>query len=60
MRPNRWEAINSRGTVHYLAGRYQKAAEDYRQALTLKHDIGDVNLILRHNLKLAEGRLSGS
>ena len=60
LRPDRWEAINARGTVHYLAGRYQKAAEDYRRALALKHDTGDVNFILRHNLKLAEGKLAGS
>lgn len=60
MRPSRWEAINSRGTVHYAAGRYAAAVSDYRRALELEPDSGDVTILLRHNLELAEGRLSGS
>lgn len=56
MMPSKWEALNSRATAHYTAGRFQAAIDDYRKALALAPGLD----VVQHNLELAEGRLSGS
>lgn len=60
IRPNHWRAINSSGTIHYLAERFEEAAATYRRALELEPDSGGVTSLLRHNLELAENRLPKS
>ncbi len=54
--PNRWQAINSRGTIKFMAGHYAEALEDYRKALTLAPD----SEVIRYNITLAEGRVRNS
>lgn len=54
-----WQAYNSRGTAHYLAGRYSQALVDYRQAHKFQRR-DDLRELVEHNIALAEARLAGS
>lgn len=53
MSPGRWQAIMNRGTVYYVSDRMDAAIRDYRRALDLEADSGDVTLMIKHNLDLA-------
>lgn len=57
--PDKWSAVNNRGTAKLLAGMYTEALEDYRLALSLipsgeKGVIGNI----QHNISLVEERSS--
>lgn len=51
-----WHALNNRGTVHFMAGRFVQAERDYRQALEIYPD----SEVIRHNLALVEARRANS
>ncbi len=53
--PGRWEAINTRGSAHYSAGQFGKAATDYRAALSVAPG-GNVSQLLLNNIRIAESR----
>lgn len=52
-RPSHWMAYNSRGTAHYTKGDYERAVEDYSQALRLYPSSETV----KFNLTLAQSQL---
>ncbi|HMB74490.1 MAG TPA: tetratricopeptide repeat protein [Gammaproteobacteria bacterium] len=55
--PNRWTAINNRGTARYIARRYGEALSDYRRALRLAPaDNEGIVATLEHNIALAVAR----
>lgn len=57
MLPNRWTAINNRGTARYVAGRYGEALSDYRRALRVAPaDDEAIVATLEHNIALAVER----
>lgn len=60
LRNGDWRALNSRATVHYLAGRYSQALTDYRQALAFDDRSENASIMLEHNIALAEEKLAGS
>lgn len=53
-RPSHWMAYNSRGTAYFTKGEYEKAVEDYSQALQLYPSSDTV----KFNLALAQSRLN--
>jgi tetratricopeptide (TPR) repeat protein len=57
IQPRRWSAINNRGTAHYAAGRYGDALSDYRLALSVAPDDGNIRDTIWHNIALAEPRV---
>jgi len=55
--PNRWTAINNRGTARYVGGRYGEALSDYRRALRVAPaDESAVVETIEHNISLAVQR----
>ena len=60
MRSGDWRAYNSRGTVHYLAGRYEQALADYEKALEEQDQRNSSREIVEHNIALAKERLGRS
>lgn len=52
-RPSHWMAFNSRGSAYFTKGDYERAIEDYTQALRLYPDSETV----KFNLALAQSRL---
>lgn len=59
IRPTHWMALNSRGTVHLMAGRGRAAVADYQKALRALPDDSAATDIVRHNLGLAEAQGDG-
>jgi len=59
IRPRHWMALNSRGTVHFVAQRFEAALEDYRTALRYLPKDSNEAEIVRNNIALAERRLRG-
>jgi len=56
--PTRWQALNNRGTAHYVSGQFDLALTDYRKALDqmgLSESVAD---LLQHNIRLAEDKKS--
>ena len=53
IRPSHWMAYNSRGTAHFTKNDYERAVEDYSQALRLYPSSETV----KFNLALAQSRL---
>ncbi len=54
IQPNKWSAVNNRGTAKFVAGQFQEALEDYQAALSM---VDEANLRVRdtieHNINLA-------
>lgn len=53
---SRWQAINSRGSLHYKSGKYQEALADYRRAYELAPELERFNKVIEHNIKIAEAK----
>lgn len=60
IRPLYWMALNSRGTAHLLAGRPEAALRDYETALRSVSEDSTTAEVIRHNIALAQQRLSGT
>lgn len=58
IQPNRWTAINNRGTAHYAAGSYEAALQDYRDALRVAPAESGTRGTIEHNIVLAEARIA--
>jgi tetratricopeptide (TPR) repeat protein len=58
--PDRWSAINNRGTARYVAGRFGEALADYRLALRVAPPDPDVIATIEHNIDLTIARQAGS
>jgi tetratricopeptide (TPR) repeat protein len=58
LRPNRWTAVNNRGTAHYAAYRFREALADYRRALELAPRDENVTATIDHNIELCEQQLT--
>ena len=54
--PQRWSAINNRGTARYVAGRYGEALADYRLALRVAPQDENTIATIEHNIELAVQR----
>lgn len=59
IRPLFWMALNSRGTVHLLAGRPYDALKDYETALASLPQESPTTDLVRHNIELAKQRIGG-
>ncbi len=58
--PERWQAINSRGTLNYKTENYAEALSDYLTALEKAPDIKQIQRIIEHNVKISQARVSGN
>lgn len=56
--PNRWTALNNRGTAYYVSQRYGLALADYRRALEVAPDDSAVIETIQHNISLCEEQLT--
>lgn len=56
--PNRWIAVNNRGTAYYASQRYAEALADYRRARVLVADEDDAIETIEHNIALCEAQLT--
>lgn len=56
--PGEWTALNSRGTAHFAAGRYQEALDDYRGARLAATDDAAATETIDHNIDLTNQRLT--
>ena len=54
--PQRWSAINNRGTARYTAGRYGEALSDYRLALRVAPPDDNIVATIEHNIELTIAR----
>lgn len=54
----KWQAINSRGSLHYKSGKYQEALADYRAAFELAPKLDRYFRVIEHNIKIAEGKVN--
>ena len=52
MIPDRWSAINNRGTARFVAGRYGEALADYRLALRVAPPERGIVETIEHNINL--------
>ncbi|MCP5146074.1 MAG: tetratricopeptide repeat protein [Gammaproteobacteria bacterium] len=56
--PSRWQALNNRGTAHYVGGNYAAALADYQRAYELEKDnASQARQMIQHNIDLATQRL---
>lgn len=53
IRSGHWMALNSRGTVHLMAGRISAAIADYEAALASLSENANARQVVEHNLELA-------
>ncbi len=58
--PNRWQALNSRGSLNYKTGNYADALNDYREALEKAPNLTRVRKIIEHNVEISQARVSGN
>ncbi len=58
--PSRWQAFNNRGTAYYISGQIDLALKDFREALSQVQGAEAVTDIIQHNIRLAEGKKTGS
>jgi len=56
--PNRWTAINSRGTTYFAARRFDEALVDYRRALEVAPDATPASETIAQNIRLTEQRIA--
>lgn len=54
--PDRWSAINNRGTARYVAGRFGEALADYRLALRVAPPESNILATIEHNIALTRQR----
>jgi tetratricopeptide (TPR) repeat protein len=54
--PQRWSAINNRGTARYTAGRFGEALSDYRLALRVAPREPNITATIEHNINLTIAR----
>lgn len=61
MTPNRWQAINSRGSLNFRTGKYSEALNDYKKALEMAPNRNsDITTVLEHNIKISQSKLSSN
>lgn len=58
--PDRWSAINNRGTARYVAQRYGEALADYRLALRVAPPDPAIVATIEHNINLTIERQVGT
>lgn len=58
--PESWQAINSRGSLNYKAGKYSDALKDYQTALNKAPDTVYIKQVIEHNVKLSQGMLASN
>ena len=56
--PNRWTAINSRGTTYFAARRFDEALIDYRRALEVAPQDTPASETIAQNIRLTEQRIA--
>ena len=54
--PTRWQALNNRGTAHYVSGQFDSALTDYRKALDQDGASEAVAELIQHNIRLVEAK----
>ena len=55
--PEKWSAVNNRGTAHFVGRRWQEAMSDYRTALVLVSEKNNQDRqTIEHNIMLVEQR----
>ena len=55
--PEKWSAVNNRGTAHFVGRRWQEAMSDYRTALVLVSEENNQDRqTIEHNIMLVEQR----
>ncbi|MGY8985231.1 MAG: tetratricopeptide repeat protein [Sphingomonadales bacterium] len=52
--PGKWQAYNNRGTAYYTNGDFQKASDDYKQALAFGLKIENIKNLIQHNIDLVK------
>mgnify|MGYP000409810329 FL=1 len=61
MTPNRWQAVNSRGSLNFRTGKYTEALSDYQNALKMAPDRNsDISAVLEHNIKISQSKLNSN
>jgi len=58
--PSLWQALNNRGTAHYVSGQIDLALKDYRKALSLVEGSEPLVDLIQHNIRLAEAKKSNT
>ena len=58
--PERWSAINNRGTARYIGDRFGEALADYRLALRVAPPDPDIIATIEHNIDLTIARQTSS
>jgi hypothetical protein len=54
--PEKWSAVNNRGTAHFVGRRWEDALSDYRTALILVSGNNRDRRTIEHNIMLVEER----
>ena len=53
--PDKWSAVNNRGTAKFIGGMLQDALADYQAAMTMvEEDNRNVRVTIEHNIALAQ------
>jgi len=58
--PRKWEAHNSRGSLHYKSGKYTEALSDYQNALNRAPDADHITKVINHNIQISEGKVASN
>lgn len=58
--PNRWQAINSRGSLNYISGNFNDALRDYQKAYEMSPDVNRIKKIIEHNIEISRARVAGN
>lgn len=55
--PNRWQTINSRGSLNYISENFEAALRDYKKAYEMSPNVDRIKKILEHNIKISQARV---
>lgn len=58
--PNRWQAINSRGSLNYISKNFENALKDYQKAYEMSPDVDRIKKIIEHNIEISQARVAGN
>ncbi|MBT5186748.1 MAG: tetratricopeptide repeat protein [Kordiimonadaceae bacterium] len=58
--PKKWEAHNSRGSMHYRSGKFTEALKDYQNALNRAPDADHITRVINHNIQISEGKVASN
>lgn len=58
--PNRWQAINSRGSLNYISGNFDDALRDYQKAYEMSPNVDSIKKIIEHNIEISQARVAGN